>query len=214
MMLPGHIMAELESGKTPEPAEFSTVTIFFTDIYKFKQMVATVVDSVQILELLNTLYSKFDDVISKYDGLYKVECVSDTYMVASGLSHSDDKTHEEIQADTEAALMCCKELQEVAKSIDMEELGMMPEFDKLEIRIGVHSGPVFAGLVGNKMSRYCLFGDSVNTASRMCTNSEPGRICVSPKTQEIGKNLKGMKFEQRSDVEVKGKGKMVTYWLS
>ncbi|KAJ3412700.1 hypothetical protein HDV05_000328 [Chytridiales sp. JEL 0842] len=212
MMLPAHILAEIEAGKTPEPTEFSKVTIFFTDIHQFKTIVASV-DSVLILNLLSALYTKFDDVIAKYDSLYKVECVADTYMVCSGLSSNHgDKTEEEILADTEAALRCIKELQEVVGAIDMDSLGIH-EFG-LQIRVGVHSGPVFAGLVGNKMSRYCLFGDSVNTASRMCTNSEAGCTLISPSTYEIVKDCSDMQFEDREGVEVKGKGKMNTYWFS
>ncbi|KAJ3412699.1 Guanylate cyclase 2G [Chytridiales sp. JEL 0842] len=209
-MLPGHIMAEIEQGKTPEPAEFNLVTVFFTDIYKFKEIVAST-EPVLILNLLNALHTKFDEVISKYESLYKVECVSDTYMVASGLSHNDDKTPEEVKADTEAVFRCVKELQEVAGRIDLDGLGIEGE---LRIRVGVHSGPVFAGLVGNQMmSRYCLFGDTVNTASRMCTNSEPGRILVSPNTYELCQDIRGIAFEERGAVNVKGKGSMTTYWL-
>ncbi|KAJ3412698.1 Guanylate cyclase 2G [Chytridiales sp. JEL 0842] len=210
MMLPAHILSELEAGKTPEPTEFNMVTLFFTDIHNFKNLVATT-DPIVILNLLKTLYSHFDEIISKYDSLYKVECVSDTYMVVSGLSSDTEKTEEQIQADAEAALRCVKELQGVVETIDLEELGIE---DELKIRVGVHSGPVFAGLIGNKkMSRYCLFGDTVNTSSRMCTNSAPGRILVSPKTKEIANGIRGLKFEERGAIDVKGKGKMVTYWL-
>jgi atrial natriuretic peptide receptor A len=211
MMLPGHIVRSLESGQTPEPTEFSTITLFFTDIYNFKRLVSSISDASKILELLNVLYDKFDQVISKYDGLYKVECVSDTYMVASGLNHSEEKSSEEIETDAHTALRCCSELQQVASTIDLKKLGI-DNFD-LKIRIGIHSGPVSAGLIGTKMSRYCLFGDTVNTASRMCTNSEPGKICVSPKTHEIMKDYADLVFEERGEISVKGKGQMMTYWL-
>ncbi|KAI8612090.1 adenylate and guanylate cyclase catalytic domain-containing protein [Chytriomyces sp. MP71] len=209
MMLPGHIMEKIEMGVIPEPETFNCVTIFFTDIYDFKKLTGTI-PPVKILELLNSLYTKFDEIIAKFPSLYKVESVSDTYMVAAGLSANSDSNAQDVTQSTAQALECAKQLQLLVLGMDFEDIvGPHP----IKLRIGVHSGAINAGLIGTKMSRYCLFGDTVNTASRMCTTGEAGKVQVS--TASIGAlgDDEGFEFGVRGEVEVKGKGKMKTYWL-
>ncbi|KAI9339872.1 guanylyl cyclase [Obelidium mucronatum] len=225
MMLPAHIMEKLEMGVQPEPEQFSCVSLFFTDINNFKKLVGDV-SPVKILQLLNVLYTQFDAIIARYGQLYKVESVSDTYMVAAGLSTSKDATQQEIAECTAQALKCCSELQKLVASMNFRDIvGDYP----IELRIGIHSGTINAGLIGTKMSRYCLFGDTVNTASRMCTTGEPKKIQVSTQTIEVLGEDDTFEFEIRGDIEVKGKGgrnffglliddsfflgKMRTYWL-
>ncbi|KAI9339869.1 adenylate and guanylate cyclase catalytic domain-containing protein [Obelidium mucronatum] len=209
MMLPAHIIEKLEMGVQPEPEQFSCVSLFFTDIYDFKKLVGQV-SPVKILQLLNALYTRFDLVIAQFPELYKVETVSDTYMVVAGLSSSNEKTKEEIADCTIQALKCCAELQRVVASMDFHDIvGDYP----VKLRIGIHSGTINAGLIGTKMSRYCLFGDTVNTASRMCTTGEPSKIQVSPQTIQVLGADDQFEFEVRGEIEVKGKGKMRTYWL-
>ncbi|KAJ3095587.1 hypothetical protein HDU97_006790 [Phlyctochytrium planicorne] len=209
MMLPGHVLEDLEAGITPEPKSFENITIFFTDIPKFKELSSTV-DSVSILNLLNMVYSKFDEVIQDFPALYKVECVSDTYMVAAGLSGNNKPSEEEIAQVTAAAVACAAKLYAAFNSLDLSSVGIEEDLD---LRIGVHTGPVLAGIVGTKMGRYCLFGDTVNTASRMCTTGNPSSIQVSPTTHAIVSKSKTFTFAERGEVSVKGKGKMTTYWL-
>ncbi|KAJ3117085.1 hypothetical protein HDU96_008003 [Phlyctochytrium bullatum] len=209
MMLPGHVLEDLEAGITPEPKSFETVTIFFTDIPQFKSLTSSV-DSVALLNLLNLVYTKFDEVIQDNPALYKVECVSDTYMVAAGLSGNAKPSEDEIKEVTAVAVSCARKLLEAFKSIDLSEVGIN---EPLDLRVGIHTGPVLAGIVGTKMGRYCLFGDTVNTASRMCTTSNPSSIQVSPSTFEIVRDNRDFAFEERGEVNVKGKGKMTTYWL-
>ncbi|KAJ3073112.1 hypothetical protein HDU98_002201, partial [Podochytrium sp. JEL0797] len=199
MMLPAHIMEQLEAGTQPEPEQFSCVTLFFTDLYDFKKLVGQV-SPVKILELLNVLYTQFDAIINKYSQLYKVESVSDTYMVAAGLSSSREKTKEEITECTVQALKCCTEMQTLVKGSDFKAIvGNNP----IQLRIGIHSGNINAGLIGTKMSRYCLFGDTVNTASRMCTTGEAGKIQVSTQTIQVLGEDDQFEFEVRGDIEVK-----------
>ena len=103
-------------------------------------MVATV-DAVKILKLLQVLHAKYDDVIAKYPLLYKVESVSDTYMVCGGVNSIQNKTDDENKANAEQALRCIKDLIKAAKEVDMQALGI---FRDLKVRVGVVSGPVNA----------------------------------------------------------------------
>ncbi|KAJ3408504.1 Retinal guanylyl cyclase 2, partial [Chytriomyces hyalinus] len=199
MMLPAHIMEKIELGITPEPEQFEVVTLFFTDIYEFKKLVASV-NPVKILELLNILYTKFDSIIAKYSQLYKVESVSDTYMVAAGLSLSKGSTPEEVAECTIQALKCAAELQELVNGLVLNET---VGDHAIRLRIGVHSGNINAGLIGTKMSRYCLFGDTVNTASRMCTTGDAGKIQVSSETIQVLGNDDQFEFEIRGEIDVK-----------
>ncbi|KAJ3028597.1 UNVERIFIED_CONTAM: hypothetical protein HDU68_001324 [Siphonaria sp. JEL0065] len=140
MMLPAHIMEKIELGVQPEPESFSCVSLFFTDIAGFKKLVGAV-SPVKILELLNVLYTKFDEVILRYPQLYKVESVSDTYMVATGLSVSPDAPSKEYSECAVQALKCCAELQALVKSLDLSNI---VGSHKIELRIGIHSGTVNA----------------------------------------------------------------------
>ncbi|KAJ3238831.1 hypothetical protein HDU81_007031 [Chytriomyces hyalinus] len=208
MMLPAHIIEKLENGIVPEPENFSCVCLFFTDIFEFKKLVASV-DPVNILKLLNVMYTEFDTILSRYSQLYKVESVADTYMVAAGLA-SHDKTDSEIAECTKQAFRCSMEMQRAVQKMNFSRFVGAQE---VKLRIGIHAGVINAGLIGIKMSRYCLFGDTVNTASRMCTTGFASRIQVSSNAiQALGAD-EDFEFEERGEIEVKGKGKMSTYWL-
>ncbi|KAJ3165312.1 hypothetical protein HK101_000241, partial [Irineochytrium annulatum] len=192
MMLPAHVMEEIEAGRTPEPKSYDRVTLFFTDLVGFKEL-ASQVSPISILEFLNRIYVRFDDIIARYDGLYKVESVADTYMVAAGLG--ENLSDEAFKAATIAAATCVTELVEAFRNMDLEEFGLGD--NRLQIRAGLHSGAILGGIVGTKMGRYCLFGDTVSNV-----------------TAEILRSSPTFAIEERGEVEVKGKGRMITYWLS
>jgi atrial natriuretic peptide receptor A len=157
-LLPKFIAEELKQGHHVKPDSFEAVTIFFSDIVGFTTLSAQSTP-LQVVDLLNDLYTCFDAIIEKHD-VYKVETIGDAYMVASGCPIRNGDDH-----GKEIARMAI----DVRKEISGFKIRHMPH-TKLKIRIGVHTGPCVGGVVGLKMPKYCLFGDTVNTASRMETN--------------------------------------------
>ncbi|XP_029977660.1 guanylate cyclase 2G [Sphaeramia orbicularis] len=200
-MLPRYIADQLMSGKSVEPRSYDMVTIFFSDIVGFTSM-CSVSSAMEVVTFLNDLYSLFDDIIKMYD-VYKVETIGDAYMVASGLPISNDNQH---------ALEICTMALHFLSAIKVFKIRHMP-MECLAIRIGIHSGPVVAGVVGTTMPRYCLFGDTVNMASRMESNSLPLKIHISQSTADILVQAGSFSMEERGEIEMKGKGCHKTYWL-
>ncbi|XP_068115012.1 guanylate cyclase 2G-like [Hyperolius riggenbachi] len=201
-MLPSFIAEQLMAGKSVEPESFSSVTIFFSDIVGFTTL-CSACTPLQVVDLLNDLYSLFDDIIKAYD-VYKVETIGDAYMVASGLPLRNGIHHVE-----EIATMSLHFLSAILSF----RIRHLPK-EKLKLRIGLNTGPVVAGVVGVTMPRYCLFGDAVNTASRMESNSLPLRIHISESTAAALTQIGGYHLKERGWVQMKGKGKQRTFWLS
>ncbi|XP_065118683.1 guanylate cyclase 2G [Paramisgurnus dabryanus] len=199
-MLPRYIADELMAGKSVEPKSYDMVSIFFSDIVGFTNM-CSISSALEVVTLLNDLYSLFDEIIKLYD-VYKVETIGDAYMVASGLPIINNGHAEEISTMALHFLYAIKRF----------KIRHLPN-EKLALRIGINSGPVVAGVVGSTMPRYCLFGDTVNTASRMESNSLPLRIHVSQSTAEILIKTGNFELEERGDIEIKGKGTQKTFWL-
>ncbi|KAJ3152341.1 Nitrogen permease regulator 2 [Geranomyces michiganensis] len=208
-MLPAHVAEELKAGRTPAPSSFDNVALFFTDIYGFKEL-ANRSQPRQIVALLNRMYIAFDDVIASFPDLYKVETVMDSYMVCAGLSQGPvKKTLEDRQKDAATAADCALQLLEAARGIYVGD----QEVDAINLRIGIQCGPVLAGVIGTKMPHFCLFSDTVNVASRMCSTSLPCKLQVS---EAMAGYLDPNRFavEERGTISVKGKGEMKTFFVS
>lgn len=200
-LLPKSVASQLILGQSVVAETYDSVTIYFSDIVGFTSLSAESTP-LQVVELLNDLYTCFDSTIENFD-VYKVETIGDAYMVVSGLPMRNGNLHAR-----EIARMSLKLLQMV-KSFTIRHR----PWDQLKLRIGMHTGPCVAGVVGLKMPRYCLFGDTVNTSSRMESNGEALKIHVSPKTKEVLDTFGTFELELRGEIEMKGKGKMTTYWL-
>ncbi|CAL8405941.1 unnamed protein product [Arctogadus glacialis] len=200
-ILPHSVAEQLKRGETVQAEAFDSVTIYFSDIVGFTSMSAESTP-LQVVTLLNDLYTCFDAIIDNFD-VYKVETIGDAYMVVSGLPVRNGKLHAREIAGMSLALL---------EQVKTFKIRHRPN-DQLRLRVGIHTGPVCAGVVGLKMPRYCLFGDTVNTTSRMESNGEALRIHLSSATKEVLDEFGYFDLQLRGDIEMKGKGKMRTYWL-
>jgi class 3 adenylate cyclase len=200
-MLPRTIAEQLKLGKEVSAESFSSVTIYFSDIVGFTSL-ASQSTPLQVVDLLNDLYTCFDTCIDAYD-VYKVETIGDAYMVVSGLPKRNGIKHA-----GEIATMSLDLLHHI-RSFTIRHL---PD-KQMQLRCGIHTGPCVAGVVGLKMPRYCLFGDTVNTASRMESSGLALRTHVSPTCAKLLEELGGYHLEERGLVSMKGKGEVLTYWL-
>ncbi|XP_055376635.1 atrial natriuretic peptide receptor 1 isoform X2 [Condylostylus longicornis] len=200
-VLPRPVATQLLAGEMVQPEQFESVTIYFSDIVGFTSLCAQS-SPMEVVDFLNDLYSTFDRIIGFYD-VYKVETIGDAYMVVSGLPERNGDDHAR-----EIGLMALA----ILDAVKCFAIKHKPE-SQLKIRIGIHSGPVCAGVVGQKMPHYCLFGDTVNTASRMESTGSPLKIHVSETTKNIFDKFGTFKLELRGEVELKGKGTVTSYWL-
>ncbi|XP_074648283.1 receptor-type guanylate cyclase Gyc76C-like [Tubulanus polymorphus] len=200
-MLPRSVAEQLKKGESVRPESYESTTIYFSDICGFTAMSAES-SPLEVVDLLNDLYVLFDSTIKAYD-VYKVETIGDAYMVVSGLPVRNGLQHA-----GEIGSMSLDLLSGIMKF----RIRHRPN-DMLKLRIGIHTGPCVAGVVGLTMPRYCLFGDTVNTASRMESNGLPLKIHVSGPCKDVLENLGGYQLEERGLVAMKGKGEVKTYWL-
>ncbi|KAK9804006.1 hypothetical protein WJX72_012484 [[Myrmecia] bisecta] len=206
-MLPPKVSAALREGRPVEPEAYDCVTIFFSDIVGFTNISGALLPH-QVMAMLDRLYKQFDALTKKYE-LFKVETIGDAYMVVSNLRQP--------QADhavrvAEFALDAIDIANQTPVHADR------PDSDMLHIRVGFHSGPVVASVVGNVNPRYCLFGDTVNIASRMESTSLADRIHMSAAAAQLllsqAPQYAGRVVQRAREQTIKGKGAMRTYWLA
>ncbi|ETN68948.1 adenylate/guanylate cyclase catalytic domain protein [Necator americanus] len=193
----------LKLGQTVEPEGFDCVTVFFSDVVKFTQLAARC-SAFQVVSLLNDLYGGFDSIIEELC-VYKVESIGDGYLCVSGLPTRNGYTHIKEIADLSLSFM---------DFADKFRFSPLPR-ERVQLRIGMNTGPCVAGVVGLSMPRYCLFGDTVNTASRMESNGKAGHIHLSKEARDLlnGKYPEDYETQSRGEVIIKGKGVMETFWL-
>ncbi|XP_017847573.1 atrial natriuretic peptide receptor 1 isoform X2 [Drosophila busckii] len=200
-LLPQSVAAQLISGQPVVAETFDQVTIYFSDIVGFTAISAESTP-MQVVQFLNDLYTCFDSIVENFD-VYKVETIGDAYMVVSGLPIRNGNFHAREIARLALALL---------EAVHNFRIHHRPK-DRLKLRIGLHTGACVAGVVGMKMPRYCLFGDTVNTASRMESNGEALKIHISETTKLALDEFDTFVTTRRGLVPMKGKGEMLTYWL-
>jgi class 3 adenylate cyclase len=195
-ILPASIATRLKETEGVIADGFSEVTVLFADIVDFTRRSERSTPE-QVVAVLNDLFSAFDR-LAQHSGLEKIKTVGDAYMVVGGLPEPRPD-HAEAVAEMALAIR-----EEVAGRLD-------PGGQPLQVRIGIDTGPVVAGVIGTIKFSYDLWGDTVNTASRMESHGLPGCIQVTDRTWERLRDR--YRFERRGPVQVKGKGEIVTYFL-
>uniref|UniRef100_A0A6E8VEY4 guanylate cyclase n=1 Tax=Anopheles coluzzii TaxID=1518534 RepID=A0A6E8VEY4_ANOCL len=198
-MIPKQVADRLRRGENPiDTCEmFNSVSILFSDVVTFTEICSRITP-MEVVSMLNAMYSIFD-TLTERNNVYKVETIGDAYMVVSGAPAKEQNHAEKV---------CDMALDMIEAITDLKDPSTGTH---LRIRVGVHSGAVVAGIVGLKMPRYCLFGDSVNTASRMESTSQAMRIHISESTKHL--LSANYRVSERGEIDVKGKGTMKTYWL-
>ncbi len=195
-ILPQPIAEQLKENSSHIANGFAEATILFADIVGFTQL-SEQLSPTQLVSLLNDIFSEFDCLTEKYD-LEKIKTIGDAYMVVGGIPESRNDHAEAI----------------AQMALDMRE--KLADFNvkhgiEINIRIGINTGPVVAGVIGTKKFIYDLWGDAVNTASRMESHSLAGRIQLTQSTYELLKDK--YLFQERGRIPIKGKGEMMTYFL-
>jgi len=202
-ILPAEVANELKAKGHADAKHFDQVTILFTDFKGFTAA-SERLSPQELVEELNTCFKAFDGIITAR-GIEKIKTIGDAYMCAGGLPVPSSSTPAGV---VQAAL----EMQAfmIARKKERDALGK-PAF---EMRVGIHTGPVIAGIVGVKKFAYDIWGDTVNTASRMESSGAVGQVNISESTYALVRNEPGLTFTSRGKVQAKGKGEMEMYFVS
>ncbi|MDJ0554306.1 MAG: adenylate/guanylate cyclase domain-containing protein [Microcoleaceae cyanobacterium MO_207.B10] len=195
-ILPEPIALRLKQGEKTIADSFNEVTVLFADLVGFTKLSANL-SPAELVELLNMIFSFFDELAEKY-GLEKIKTIGDAYMIVGGLP---TPRADHAEAIAEMGLDMLTQVKEISQKLRKS----------LQIRIGINTGAVEAGVIGTKKFAYDLWGDTVNTAHRMESHGIPGVIQVTQATYDC--LVDKYKFDERGIIEVKGKGRMKTYLL-
>ncbi|CAC5383912.1 Guanylate cyclase 32E,Retinal guanylyl cyclase 1,Receptor-type guanylate cyclase gcy-28,Atrial natriuretic peptide receptor 1,Retinal guanylyl cyclase 2,Olfactory guanylyl cyclase GC-D,Atrial natriuretic peptide receptor 2,Receptor-type guanylate cyclase gcy-13,Receptor-type guanylate cyclase Gyc76C,Guanylyl cyclase GC-E [Mytilus coruscus] len=199
-MVPRQIANRLKKQKKVEAEYFKSVTVCFADVYSFGHITVELTPK-ELITLLGSLHNTVDNILEEFDA-FKVETINDSFMVASGLPHRSSDRHA-----TEIANFSLKMLNTVT------EMKFCNGHRTIKLRIGIHTGPCMAGIIGFKVPKYCLFGETINLATRIKANSTPNKIHISNTTNTILSKYREFKIEKKGDVTQQGKTDIVTYWL-
>jgi class 3 adenylate cyclase len=201
--LPVKVVNDLKVNGKSEPQKFQDVTVCFSDIVGFTQA-STKLDPKALINELNDIYTAFDEIMIKYN-CERIKTIGDAYLAVCGMPQKNIN-HAEMML--RAALDIIEFTKNRSRSSALD----------WQIRIGMHSGNVVGGIVGIKKYIYDVFGDTINTASRMESNSEPMKVNISAQTYELVKDTDFIKnsnisFKKRNPINVKGKGAMEMYFV-
>jgi predicted ATPase/class 3 adenylate cyclase len=197
-ILPEEVAAELKQTGHTTPRSYKVATVMFTDFENFT-LKSEKLSPEELVNIIDTCFKKFDEIISRHH-IEKIKTIGDAYLCVSGLP--DNKDH-----NAENVVKAAMEIVEVIRDFQLRE----NEKGFFNIRIGIHTGPLIAGVVGNKKFAYDIWGDTVNTAARMEQNSEPNRINISQSTYELVKDKFSCSF--RGKQPAKNKGMIEMYFV-
>ena len=195
--LPAEIVRVLKSGRKTIAEHYETSSILFCDIVGSTPLFSGMAPE-EVVDWLNEIFSGFDQLVEKH-GLEKIGTIGDSYMVAAGVPTP--------RADHAKAI--------AGLALDIvQSLKNMPARNgkRIEFRLGINSGPVVAGVIGDSKYQYDLWGDAVNIASRMEQHGEPGRVHISAATYDLIKD--DFECDPRGEIRIKGKGMMETWFLA
>jgi adenylate cyclase len=201
-ILPASVAEELKIKGKAEAKHFPLATILFSDFKSF----TTISESLSAEDLvseLNVCFKEFDDIMTRH-GLEKIKTIGDAYMAAAAVPATNAATALEV-------VLAGIEMQRfiLARKAERDQQNLVG----FEMRVGIHSGPVVAGIVGVKKFQYDVWGDTVNIANRMETNSDVGRVNISEATYQLIKDDPRLKFTSRGLIQAKGKGEMTMYFV-
>jgi adenylate cyclase len=198
-ILPQSTAEELKTNGKVAAKRFQSVSVLFTDFHGFTNY-AENLSPEKLVESVDFYFSKFDEIIEKH-GLEKIKTIGDAYMCACGIPFPDDNH----------ALKTVQAAIEIAEFVEKTRLENVFKHTLFEVRLGINSGPVVAGVVGTKKFAYDIWGDTVNTASRLESHSESGKINISESTYGLIKD--SYKCDYRGEIEVKNKGLLKMYFI-
>ena len=199
-ILPVETAAELKKFGKVEAKKFDSVTVLFTDFKGFTHY-SEDLDPEKLVKTVGVYFSKFDDIMEKY-GLEKIKTIGDSYMCAGGLPYPT-KDH---------ALKMVQAAFEIVDFVEETKHNAQEGQIYFDIRVGINTGKVVAGVVGSKKFSYDIWGDTVNVASRMESMSEPGKINISNSTYELINTA--FDCEYRGEIEAKNRGKVKMYFVN
>jgi len=201
-ILPYEVAMELKEKGVYEARDFDNVSVLFSDFKNFTLKSAQITAK-ELVDEINICFIEFDRIMEKY-GIEKIKTIGDSYMAAAGLSPMSEKR-------AEVVVWAAIEMQEflVHRNQESKEVGK----ETFEMRVGIHSGPVIAGIVGIKKFQYDIWGDTVNTASRVEAHGQEEKVNISESTYREIKDHPYFIFEEREPIEVRGKGLLKMYFV-
>lgn len=201
-ILPAEVAEELKTTGKAAARDYELVSIIFTDFKQFTET-SEKLSAEELVNELNYCFEGFDAIMEKH-GIEKIKTIGDAYMAAGGLPIA---TEDSVKNTVNAAL----EMQDfiTRRKAEQDAKGLM----SFEMRAGIHTGPVVAGIVGVKKFQYDIWGDTVNTASRMESSGEVGQVNICQTTYERIKDNSGFIFRNMEKMRVKGKGEMEMYFV-
>lgn len=203
-LFPKHVADQLKAGLKVEPENHDMVTVIFSDVVHFEE-ISRKLAPLKISNMLDRLYLAFDNV-AKAHSVFKVETISSTYMGVTNLEKDQEDTHVKNAAEFAMEL-----IDEAGKILVDEE---NPHYGYMSVRVGFHVGPVVSNVIGSLNPRYCLYGDTVNTSSRMESNSKADRILCTESTYTLLlEQAPEISAKKRGKIFVKGKGDMIVFWV-